>query len=69
MCSSDLDRALGNPTNVVLWLANQQSARGRGLKAGEIVSTGTCTGLDPVRPGDRVQADFGGLGTVDVSFE
>jgi 2-keto-4-pentenoate hydratase len=63
------ERALGNPMNVLLWLANHQSARGRGLKAGEIISTGTCTGLDPIRPGDRVQADFGGLGTVEISFE
>jgi 2-keto-4-pentenoate hydratase len=63
------ERALGDPMNVLLWLANQQSAAGRGLKSGEIVSTGTCTGLDPVRPGDRVQADFGDLGTVEISFE
>jgi 2-keto-4-pentenoate hydratase len=62
-------RALGDPMNVLLWLANQQSAAGRGLKSGEIVSTGTCTGLDPVRPGDRVQADFGDLGRVDIFFE
>jgi 2-keto-4-pentenoate hydratase len=63
------DHALGDPLNVVLWLANQQAAAGRGLKSGEIVSTGTCTGLDPVRRGDRVQADFGELGTVEISFE
>ena len=29
------------PMNVLLWLANRQSAAARGLKAGEIVSTGT----------------------------
>ena len=62
-------RALGDPANVLLWLANQQSAAGRGLKAGDIVSTGTCTGLDPVQPGDRVRADFGDLGAVDIVFE
>ena len=62
-------RALGDPMNVLLWLANQQSNGGRGLKAGEIVSTGTCTGLDPVSPGDRARADFGSLGFVDISFE
>lgn len=61
-------RALGHPLNVLLWLANQQSALGRGLRAGEIVSTGTCTGLDPVTPGDRVAADFGSLGTVEITF-
>ena len=62
-------RALGDPLNVLQWLANQQSAMGRGLKAGEIVSTGTCTGLDPVAPGDLAQADFGSLGTVEIAFE
>ncbi len=62
-------RALGDPMNVLAWLANQQSVASRGLRAGEIVATGTCTGLDPVRPGDRVRADFGDLGAVDVVFE
>jgi 2-keto-4-pentenoate hydratase len=62
-------RALGDPMKVLLWLANQQSEAGRGLKAGEIVSTGTCTGLDPVQPGDRVRADFGDLGIVEIAFE
>ena len=63
------ERALGDPMNVMLWLANQQSAAGRGLKAGEIISTGTCTGLDAVVPGDRARADFGELGLVDILFE
>lgn len=63
------ERALGDPLNVLLWLANRQSTAGRGLKSGEIVSTGTCTGLDPVLPGDCVQADFGDLGTVEIAFE
>jgi 2-keto-4-pentenoate hydratase len=61
-------RALGDPLNVLLWLANHQSAAGQGLRAGEIVSTGTCTGLDAVHPGDVVRADFGVLGTVEISF-
>ncbi len=62
-------RALGDPLNVLLWLANHQSAAGRGLSAGEIVSTGTCTGLDPVHAGDVARADFGTLGTVEIAFE
>ena len=61
-------RALGDPMTVLLWLANQQSRDGRGLKSGEIVTTGTCTGLDPVGPGDRAQADFGELGRVEIVF-
>jgi 2-keto-4-pentenoate hydratase len=63
------ERALGDPINVMVWLANQQSKRGRGLLAGEVVSTGTCTGLDGVAPGDHVVADFGTLGRVDVTLD
>ena len=62
-------RALGDPLNVMLWLANHLSVRRLGLKAGEIVSTGTCTGLDPVHPGDGSRADFGTLGAVEIEFE
>lgn len=61
-------RALGDPLNVMIWLANQQSRRGRGLTRGACVSTGTCTGLDPVKPGDSAVADFGSLGTVEIAF-
>lgn len=62
-------RALGDPLNVLAWLAEEQSRNGRGLKAGEIISTGTCTGLALVAPGQRASADFGELGTVAVAFE
>lgn len=62
-------RALGDPMNVMVWLANQQSRFGRGLQAGDIVSTGTCTGLDAVQPGDHVVADYGSLGQVAITFE
>lgn len=61
-------RALGDPVNVLVWLANQQSKLGRGLKTGDIISTGTCTGLDPVRSGSKAVADFGTLGQVEIDF-
>jgi 2-keto-4-pentenoate hydratase len=53
----------------MVWLANQQARMGRGLKAGDIVSTGTCTGIAAVRPGDEAVADFGQLGRVEITFE
>jgi 2-keto-4-pentenoate hydratase len=62
-------RALGDPMNVMVWLANQQSSFGRGLRKGDIVSTGTCTGLDSVTSGDHVVANFGSLGNVEVTFQ
>ena len=61
-------RALGHPINVLQWLANKQSQTGRGLRKGEIVSTGTCTGVLAVSPGDHVTADFGALGHVEIEF-
>ena len=61
-------RALGDPMTVLEWRVNQQSRTGRGMKAGEIASTGTCTGLDPVAPGERAVADFGALGSVEIAF-
>lgn len=61
-------RALDDPMNVMIWLANHQSARGRGLQKGQCVSTGTCTGIDRVNPGDLAVADFGNLGKVEIKF-
>ena len=56
--------ALGDPALVLLWLANQLRERGDGLRAGDRVTTGTCTGVAAIRPGARVLADFGPLGRV-----
>jgi 2-keto-4-pentenoate hydratase len=58
----------GDPIAMVAWLANQPQLAGRGLRRGEIVMTGTCTGLLPVKAGDRAAADFGDLGQVRVRF-
>ncbi len=57
---------LGDPLNVLEWTANHLSALGDGIKAGEVVSTGTCTGVTPVTAGETLVADFGELGRVEV---
>ena len=59
---------MGHPLEALAWLANQLSAAGETLRAGEVVTTGTCTGFQPVAPGDAVAADFGALGRVEVRF-
>lgn len=61
--------ALGDPFNVLKWTADTLSAMGEGLAAGEVVTTGTCTGIEPVSPGDIMVADFGDLGSVEIRFE
>jgi 2-keto-4-pentenoate hydratase len=60
---------LGHPLEVITWLARALGARGRELEAGDCVTTGTCTGLLQVLPGQTYQAEATGLGEVSVSFE
>lgn len=60
--------AMGDPLNVLEWTANHLSQQGDGIKAGEVVSTGTCTGVVPVAIGDTLRADFSDLGAIEVTF-
>lgn len=60
--------ALGHPIQPVLWLANTLSARGIGLKAGQMISTGTLTGMLAPKPGETFVADFGPLGAVSATY-
>lgn len=39
-----------------------------GVDAGQIITTGTYTGLNFVKPGDRVAIEFAGFGTAEVSL-
>jgi 2-keto-4-pentenoate hydratase len=58
----------GDPIGAVAWFASQPLLAGRGLKRGEIVMTGTCTGLTPIKAGDAAVGDFGELGQVRATF-
>ena len=59
---------LGDPRTALAWLANELSGLGITLRAGQIVTTGTCLEPMPVGPGDRVTMDFGALGGVSMRF-
>jgi 2-keto-4-pentenoate hydratase len=59
---------LGHPLNALIWFVHKQHERGRGLRTGEVITTGTCTGITKVEPEQRAQADFGDLGSVEVTF-
>ena len=58
----------GDPLAAVGWLAAHPLVAERGLRAGDVVMTGTCGGILPIAPGDEARADFGALGTVEASF-
>jgi 2-keto-4-pentenoate hydratase len=59
---------MGNPLNSLAWLANHLGARGLGLRAGDVVMTGSLSKLLRPAAGDTVRATFTRLGTVSVRF-
>jgi 2-keto-4-pentenoate hydratase len=59
---------LGDPLLPVVWLANHLGQFGRGLRAGEIITTGSCNGVRQVGLEQTVSAYFRGLGSAMVRF-
>jgi len=60
---------LGHPLNALTWLANILSSRGLGLKAGQYVTTGVTTVVYMAERGDEILAEFGPVGSVQLSFD
>ncbi|MBX9751798.1 MAG: hypothetical protein K5Q68_19570 [Roseococcus sp.] len=60
---------MGDPLRPILWLTEALRRRGLGLAAGEMISTGSCTGMLPIRTGQRVRAVFGGKAQVEITFD
>ena len=58
----------GSPANAVAWLANTLGRLGIGLKAGEVILSGSQSPLVPVKAGDSLRCDVGGLGGTSVRF-
>ena len=59
---------LGDPRAALAWLANELSGLGLTLRAGQVVTTGTCHPPLPIAAGDHLAVDFGALGKVSVGF-
>jgi 2-keto-4-pentenoate hydratase len=60
---------LGDPLVALAWLVNELRDLGITLRAGQVVTTGTCHPPLPIASGDHLDADFGALGKVSVHFE
>ena len=60
---------MGSPLTSLTWMAKSLADKGARLKAGDWVSTGTCTPPVPATPETTVSAQFGDLGEVSVTFE
>ena len=59
---------LGHPLRALLWLAKSLSTTGDRLRAGEIVLTGSCTGITKVAAGQVFEGRFADLPPVQVIF-
>jgi 2-keto-4-pentenoate hydratase len=59
---------LGDPCIALTWLINELSHQGVILRAGEVVTTGTCLPPGPINSGDRVRGNFGMLGEVSMTL-
>ncbi len=60
---------MGDPLVPLLWLLEQRRLRSDGLRAGETISTGSMTGMLPVRAGQTVKAVFGDEAEVSIAFD
>jgi 2-keto-4-pentenoate hydratase len=60
---------MGDPLRALHWLAEQRRRFGDGLGMGETISTGSMTGMLPIRAGQRVVARFGSAARVEILFE
>ena len=61
--------ALGDPRTALAWIANNHAVQGSALRAGDIVTTGVCGKPSAIAPGKRVVAEFGSIGTAEVTLD
>ena len=59
---------MGHPHNALAWLASNLAGRGKALRAGEIVLTGSLVQTQWPAPQDEVVVSISGLGTVGLTF-
>jgi len=57
----------GDPLGTAVAFVNAMRAMG-GVHQGELVTTGSCSGMNFAKPGERVVASFAGLGDAEVEF-
>lgn len=53
---------------LLVWLANEGARSLGGIKAGQVVTTGSCTGTDFVTAPTRMVAEFPGLGSLTLAI-
>lgn len=59
---------VGQLRPLLAWLARHAQARGRPLRAGDVVTTGSLTGMLFAPPGSTVEGELAGIGRVHLRF-
>lgn len=62
-------KVLGDPVAALSWMVAKLCNRGIGIELGQILSTGTTTGVVHLEAGQTATADFGALGKVSVEYQ
>ncbi len=66
--TQDGGNSAGDPRRLLAWLANHAAKRVGGLRAGQIVTTGSFTGINHAVAGDTALALFPGVGETQATF-
>ncbi|RWH78023.1 fumarylacetoacetate hydrolase family protein [Mesorhizobium sp.] len=69
VCQSTGGHSKGDLIGLLTMFANDLRERGLVLRPGEIVTTGSYTGLHTARSGDEIAAEFDGFSSVSVAFQ
>jgi 2-keto-4-pentenoate hydratase len=69
VATADGGAVLGHPYNSVAWLAGKLAHFGEKVRAGDYIMSGSFTRQFPLARGDRIEADFAGIGTVAASVD
>ena len=56
----------GGPFGVLAWLANHLNQQGHQLRSGDVVTTGVMTDIFDADVGQRLVANYGPLGTIEI---
>lgn len=60
---------MGHPAEGIRWVCKRFARHGVGLLPGQFILAGSFTRPVAVRAGDRIEADYGPLGKIEVHFE
>jgi 2-keto-4-pentenoate hydratase len=69
LCEAVGGNSAVDPIRLLVWLVNEGSHSLGGVRAGQVVTTGSCTGTIFVNPGTSARATFPELGTVEIKID